>query len=139
MRRLRIVAALGLITFSLLAAGILPTQIDRPVMASSHREAPSTSVDPMADGTDVYAFVDPTDPTRVNLIANFIPFQLPNGGPNFYRFDDNILYEIKIDNNGDAVDDIAIQWRFTTVVGNTSTFLYNVGPVASLLSPSKTV
>ncbi|MEJ7712309.1 MAG: DUF4331 family protein [Pyrinomonadaceae bacterium] len=55
------------------------------VQASSHREAPSTAVDPQVDATDVYAFVDPADPTRVTLIANFIPFQIPQGGPNFYQ------------------------------------------------------
>jgi len=133
MRRLIFVATLGLAVVSLIAIGSM--QVERRVGASSHREAPSTSVDPMADGTDVYAFVDPTDPTRVNLIANFIPFQLPQGGPNFYRFDDNILYEIKIDNDGNGVDDILIQWRFRTVVGNVNTFLYNTGPVTTLNDP----
>lgn len=132
MKRLSIVTTLGLVVIALLASNL--SLIERSALASSHREAPSTSVDPMADGTDVYAFVDPVDPTRVNLIANFIPFQLPQGGPNFYRFDDNILYEIKIDNNGDAVDDISIQWRFKTVVGNANTFLYNTGPITSLSS-----
>lgn len=131
MRRLLTVAVLGILVFSLLAIG--PT--NRPAQASSHREAPSTSVDPMADGTDVYAFVDPNDPTMVNMIANFIPFQLPQGGPNFYRFDDNIAYAIRIDNNGDAVTDIIITWRFRTVVGNANTFLYNTGPVTSLNDP----
>ncbi len=134
MKKLLIVATLGLAIVSPFAIGSL--QVERRVQASSHREAPSTAVDPMADGTDVYAFVDPTDPTRVNLITNFIPFQLPQGGPNFYRFDDNILYEIKIDNDGDAIDDISIQWRFRTVVGNVNTFLYNTGPVATLNSPN---
>ncbi len=132
MRKLLTVTTLGLLVLWLLI--VAPNK--RSVEASSHREAPSTSVDPMADGTDVYAFVDPIDPTRVNLITNFIPFQLPQGGPNFYRFDDNILYEIKIDNNGDGVDDIAIQWRFKTVVANPNTFLYNTGPVTSLNSPN---
>jgi hypothetical protein len=105
------------------------------VRASSHREAPSTSVDPLADGTDVYAFVDPNDPSRVNLIMNFIPFQLPQGGPNFYRFDDNIQYAMRIDNNGDAVTDIQYVFRFRTVVSNPNTFLYNTGPVTSLNDP----
>lgn len=60
----------------------------------------------MADNTDVYAFVDPNDPDFVTLIANFIPLQKPDGGPNFYQFDPNVLYEIHIDNNADAVEDI---------------------------------
>lgn len=89
----------------------------------------------MADGTDVYAFRDPIDPTRVNLIMDFIPFQLPAGGPNFYRFDDNIIYAMRIDNNGDAVTDIQIQFRFRTEVRNVNTFLYNTGPVTSLDDP----
>ncbi len=131
MRKLLTVAVLGLLVFSLLSIG--PGK--RPVQASSHREAPSTSVDPNADATDVYAFVDPNDPTMVTLIANFIPFQLAQGGPNFYRFDDNIAYAIRIDNNGDAITDLIITWRFRTVVGNPNTFLYNTGPVTSLNDP----
>jgi hypothetical protein len=131
MRRLLTVAVLGLLVFSLLS--ISPT--NRTVEASSHREAPSSSVDPMSDATDVYAFVDPNNPAYVTLIMNFIPFQLPQGGPNFYRFDDNIVYAMRIDNNGDAVTDIQIQFRFRTVVGNPNTFLYNTGPVTSLSDP----
>ncbi len=64
---------------------------------SSHREAPEISKDPVADNTDVYAFVDPVDPTKVTLIANYIPFEEPAGGPNFFQFGDDVLYEIKID------------------------------------------
>jgi hypothetical protein len=131
MRKLLRAAYVGLLVFSMLAAGTFNTV----VRASSHREAPSTSVDPMADGTDVYAFVDPNDPTRVTLIMNFIPFQLPQGGPNFYRFDDNIQYAMRIDNNGDAVTDIQYIFRFTTLVRNPNTFLYNTGPVTSLNDP----
>jgi hypothetical protein len=134
MRRLMSVVALGLVVFVTLT--LLPTTtVERSVRASSHREAPSTSVDPMADGTDVYAFRDPNDPSRVTLIMNFIPFQLPQGGPNFYRFDDNIQYAMRIDNNGDAVTDIQYIFRFRTVVGNANTFLYNTGPVTSLNDP----
>ena len=83
----------------------------------------------------MYAFVDPNDPTRVNFVANFIPFQNPAGGPNFERFDDNIIYAIRIDNNGDAVTDIQIQFRFRTEVRNPNTFLYNTGQVTSLDDP----
>ncbi|TMQ62047.1 MAG: DUF4331 domain-containing protein, partial [Candidatus Eisenbacteria bacterium] len=60
---------------------------------SSHREAPEISKDPVADNTDVYAFVDPVDPTKVTLIANYIPFEEPAGGPNFFQFGDDVLYE----------------------------------------------
>jgi Domain of unknown function (DUF4331) len=100
-----------------------------PGGASSHREAPLISGDPQADGTDVYAFMSPDAPDTVTLIASWIPFENPPGGPNFYRFGDNVLYEIKIDNNGDAVEDISYQFRFTTQVSNPNTFLYNTGPI----------
>ena len=69
---------------------------------SSHREAPEISKDPVADSTDVYAFVSPDKPDTVTLIANYIPLQGPAGGPNFYEFGDDVLYEIHIDNNGDG-------------------------------------
>jgi hypothetical protein len=107
-----------------------------PVHASSHREAPLISQDPLADNTDVYAFVSPNNPDRVTLIANFIPFEAPYGGPNFFKFDDNVLYEIMIDNNGDAVEDVTFQFRFRTEVRNPNTFLYNTGPITSLDSPN---
>jgi hypothetical protein len=70
--------------------------------ASSHREAALISGDPQADATDVYAFVSPDAPDTITLIASWSPFEDPAGGPNFYKFGDNVLYEIKIDNNGDA-------------------------------------
>lgn len=110
-----------------------------PAQASSHREAPLLAQDPMADNTDVYAFVSPDEPDKVTLIANFIPFQKPDGGPNFYSFDPNVVYEIHIDNNGDAVEDITYQWRFTTEVRNPATFLYNTGPVTTLDDPDLNV
>src|SRR6187402_544790 len=110
-----------------------------PGEASSHREAPLLAQDPMADNTDVYAFVPPDAPGTVTLIANFIPFQKPDGGPNFYSFDPNVVYEIHIDNNGDAVEDITYQWRFTTEVRNPATFLYNTGTITTLDDPDLNV
>ena len=110
-----------------------------PGGASSHREAPLIASDPLADNTDVYAFVDPNDPDKVTLIANFIPLQYPTSGPNFWRFDDNVLYEIHIDNDGDAAEDITYQFRFVTTIRNTSTFLYNTGVVTSLDDPDLNV
>jgi hypothetical protein len=108
-----------------------------PGRASSHREAPLIGSDPQADHTDVYAFVSPDAPDTVTLIASFIPFEDPAGGPNFYRFGDNVLYELKIDNNGDGVEDIAYQFRFTSVTSNPNTFLYNTGPIKSLDDPNR--
>ena len=69
---------------------------------SSHREAPEISKDPVADSTDLYAFVSPDKPGTVTLIANYIPLEAPDGGPNFYEFGDDVLYEIHIDNTGDG-------------------------------------
>ena len=100
-----------------------------PGRASSHREAPLISNDPQADNTDVYAFVSPDKPDTVTLIASYIPFENPQGGPNFYRFGDGVLYEIHVDNNGDGVADVKFQLRFTTQVRNGQTFLYNTGPI----------
>ena len=110
-----------------------------PGHASSHREAPLTAMDPMADNTDVYAWRNADEPDKVTLIANYIPFQKPDGGPNFYSFDPNVVYEIHVDNNGDAVEDITFQWRFTTEVRNPATFLYNTGTVTSLDDPDLNV
>lgn len=124
---------LGLSAIFVVSLALMPGQ------ASSHREAPLTAQDPMADNTDVYAFVSPDAPDTVTLIANFIPFQKPDGGPNFYSFDPNVVYAIHIDNNGDAVEDITYEWRFTTEVRNPATFLYNTGPVTTLDSPNLNV
>src|SRR6478752_9775037 len=99
---------------------------------SSHREAPEVSKDPVADNTDVYAFVSPDKPDTVTLIANFIPLQHPDGGPNFYEFGDDVLYEIKVSNSGDAQPDVTYQFRFTTRVKNANTFLYNTGPIKNI-------
>ncbi|MEZ4502992.1 MAG: DUF4331 domain-containing protein [Dehalococcoidia bacterium] len=103
---------------------------------SSHREAPAISTDPVADNTDVYAFVSPDRPDTVTLIANFIPLEEPAGGPNFFRFGDDVLYEIHIDNDGDGHEDVTFDFRFTTRVMNPATFLYNVGPISSLTDPN---
>ena len=107
--------------------------------ASSHREAPLISQDPVADNTDVYAFVAPDASNSVTLVANWIPLEVPNAGPNFYRFGDDVLYTINVDNNGDAVADVEYGFRFHTVVKNPSTYLYNTGPVTSLNDPDLNV
>ncbi|HEY3753638.1 MAG TPA: DUF4331 domain-containing protein [Pseudonocardiaceae bacterium] len=103
---------------------------------SSHREAPEISKDPVADSSDVYAFVSPDRPDTVTLIANYVPLQGPAGGPNFYEFGDDVLYEIHIDNSGDGRADVTYQFRFTTSVRNENTFLYNTGPIQALNSPN---
>jgi len=120
---------------SIVAVGVAGLGLAAP-QASSHREAPLISQDPLADNTDVYAFVSPNRPDRVTLIANFIPLEAPYGGPNFFKFDDNVLYEIMVDNDGDAVEDLTYQFRFRTQVRNPNTFLYNTGTITSLDSPA---
>jgi hypothetical protein len=103
-----------------------------PSRASSHREAPLIGGDPQADTTDVYAFVSPDAPDTVTLLSSWIPFEDPQGGPNFYKFGDGVLYEFKIDNTGDGVEDISYQFRFTSQVKNPNTFLYATGPIRGL-------
>ncbi len=94
-----------------------------PVWASSHREAPMIADDPLADNTDVYAFKSPADPNKIIIIANYIPFQLPQGGPNFYHFSQDVRYEIHIDNNvGTKGDDIIYRFTFARTNEDPSTF-----------------
>jgi len=113
-------------------ASVFALSLLAPVGASSHREAPLIAQDPVADNTDVYAFQSPDTPGSTVLISNWIPFQEPAGGPNFYNFGDDVLYMINVDNDGDAVADIVYEWRFTTTVVNPDTFLYATGPIESL-------
>jgi hypothetical protein len=103
---------------------------------SSHREAPEISKDPVADSTDVYAFVSPDAPGTVTLIANYIPLEEPAGGPNFYEFGDDVVYDINIDQTGNGLASITYRFRFTTTVTNSETFLYNTGPIKSLTDPN---
>jgi hypothetical protein len=101
--------------------------------ASSHREAPTIASDPFVDNTDLYAFVSPERSDYVTFVANFIPFEEPNGGPNFYPFATDATYNIHVDSDGDAKADATFRYTFKTIDkrGN-NTFLYNNGPVTSL-------
>jgi hypothetical protein len=124
-------AAGGLLAGSAVV-GLLPTIAG----ASSHREAPLIAADPAVDNTDVYAFSSPKNSDDVVFVANWIPFEEPGGGPNFYPWADDAEYLVNIDNNGDALADIIYRWRFTTDDQRDSeTFLYNTGPVDSLTDP----
>jgi hypothetical protein len=96
---------------------------------SSHREAPETSQDPVADNTDTYAFVSPDAPETVTLISNYIPFEQPDGGPNFYEFGHDVVYAIHVANKGTGAADIIYEFRFHTTIRNKKTFLYNTGQV----------
>src|SRR5213080_4449299 len=102
----------ALLSFGLVAS-IAAWQI-LPGGASSHREAPLISQDPMADNTDLYAFRSPDRPDTVTIVANYIPLEAPASGPNFYSFDDKVVYDINIDNNGDGKEDLTYEFRFTT-------------------------
>ncbi len=99
---------------------------------SSHREAPAISKDPVADSTDLYAFVSPDAPSMVTLIANYIPLEGPAGGPNFFEFGDDVSYAIHIDNDGDAKPDVTYWFNFRTVIRNPNTFLYNFGQITTI-------
>ncbi|MBA2414523.1 MAG: DUF4331 domain-containing protein, partial [Geodermatophilaceae bacterium] len=113
--------------------------------ASSHREAPMILGDPQHDNTDTYAFVNPDDPSMVTVIASWIPFEEPNGGPNFYPWAEGSKYYINIDNDGDGLADKKYRWVFSNIdtrgdLARTrnvdeGTFLYNTGPVTSFDDP----
>ena len=91
--------------------------------ASSHREAPLISNDPLADNTDVYAFKSPDDPNTITIIANYIPFESPDGGPNYYNFGMGIRYEIHIKNKTTTPgDDITYRFTFTNTNEDPTTF-----------------
>ncbi len=104
-------------------AAVMALQITAPVFASSHREAPLIANDPLADNTDVYAFRSPDNPNKITIIANYVPGQLPQGGPNYYSFGENIRYEIHIDNNiATNGDDIIYRFTFKKKNEDGSTF-----------------
>jgi len=127
-RATAMLAAGGLLAGSTVI-GLLPTMAG----ASSHREAPLILGDPLVDNTDVYAFSSPENTDNVVFVANWIPFEEPIQGPNFYPWADDAEYLINIDNDGDAVADLIYRWRFATDdERGTETFLYNNGPVTSL-------
>src|ERR1700752_4506716 len=111
-------------TTSIAALAVLTLAAPPLTHASSHREAPLITEDPVADNTDVYAFVDPNEPSKTVVISNWIPLEEPAGGPNFNRFGDDARYDINVDNNGDGRDDIVYEFRFTTTVRNPDSFLY---------------
>ncbi|MFF9124653.1 DUF4331 domain-containing protein [Streptomyces sp. NPDC014889] len=123
---------------SLAAAGTAVLEPGRAA-ASSHREAPLVSGTPQYDNTDLYAFVSPDKPGTTTIVANWIPFEEPAGGPNFYTFADDAQYDLHIDSDGDARSDLVFRYTFRTHVKNKNTFLYNTGPVHSLDDPNLNV
>ena len=108
------------------------------VFASSHREAPLISNDPLADNTDVYAFRSPDDPNTITIICNYIPFQIPEGGPNYYNFGTNIRYEVHIKNKTTSTnDDILYRFTFASVNQDPTTF-FNIRLAAQNLKTTYT-
>jgi hypothetical protein len=106
---------------------------------SSHREAPLSSIDPTADDTDVYAFKAADAPNALTIVANWIPFEDPAGGPNFYRLDDRAAYYLNVDNTGDGRPDVRYRFKFRTKVLDKNSFLYALPGVSSIRDPKLNV
>jgi hypothetical protein len=123
-------AALG----AALLAGALAVALS---VGSSHREAPLTSLDPTADDTDLYAFTARDAPGALTVVANWLPFQDPGGGPNFYKFDPRARYYVNIDNTGDGDADVRYRFTFRTLPPSTARAGYPVAlpPINSLNDP----
>src|SRR5216684_2328719 len=123
MRQLKLLAAFAIALFLLVPTGL---------SASSHREAPISALDHSADVTDWYAFVSYDHPDRVTMILNVDGFLEPSNGPNYFPFDPNVLYEMKVDNNRDGVEDITFQFRFNTQIRVPGLFTGFVGNLAGI-------
>jgi Domain of unknown function (DUF4331) len=116
------------VKLAILAALVLPAAL----FASSHREAPITALDRTADITDWYAFVSYDHPDRVTMILNVDPFLEPSNGPNYFPFDPNVLYQMKVDNDQDGKEDITFQFRFRTQIRQPGLFTGFVGNLAGI-------
>lgn len=97
--------------------------------ASSHREAPLISKDAFADNTDTYVFISPENQDNLVLAASWIPFEGPEGGPNYFEWDPNALYDIYVDTDGDAAPNVTYTLSSRVATVNPATFLHNVGPI----------
>lgn len=114
---------IGITCITALAVGLYTWDATKtPLQASSHREAPLIANDPLADNTDLYVFRSPDDTNKVTIIANYVPLQLPQGGPNYASFGENIRYEIHIENDGTTGDDITYRFTFSKVNEDSTTF-----------------
>lgn len=137
-RSLAVLVCGALAAGGLAAAGVTALEPEA-ADASSHREAPLISGQPQYDNTDVYAFVSPDKPDSTTIVANWLPFEEPAGGPTFYPFAEDAQYDVHIDSDGDAQGDLLYRWTFDTKTKNGDTFLYNTGPVTSLDDPDLNV
>ncbi len=118
---MRKVLAVAGATVASVAAAIV---IASPGHGSSHREAPLTSKDPTVDDTDVYAFTAKDAPGSLTVVANWLPFEDPGGGPNFYEFDPTARYYINVDNTGDGRYDVRYRFTFATLPPKTANIGY---------------
>ncbi|HXF62190.1 MAG TPA: DUF4331 domain-containing protein [Caldilineaceae bacterium] len=132
--RLAVAGCLVLTPLVLLAAVLVAYGYQ--ASASSHREAPAISKDAYADTTDVYAFVSPQNQNNIVLIASWIPFEGPEGGPNYFEWDPTALYDIYVDNDGDAKPNFTYTVSSRVTDATPQTFLYNTGPIQALNSPN---
>ena len=123
MKNLKSIVALAMSLFMLVPASLF---------ASSHREAPITALDRSADVTDWYAFVSYDHPDKVTFILNVDPLLEPANGPNYFPFDDNVVYQMLVDNNQDGIPDVTFQFRFTTQIRNPNLFTGFVGGIAGI-------
>lgn len=118
-------------------ATILVAMMSSPTgFAASHREAPITALDHKADITDVFAFVSYNDPNKVTMLLNVDPLLEPSNGPNYFPFDPDILYAIRVDNNNDAVEDIVFEVRFQTEIRAPQVFTGFVGAGSGIVAPA---
>lgn len=129
-RRFGLVGCAVLTPLLLIGAVLIANQSS--ASASSHREAPLISKDAFADNTDTYVFISPENQDNVVLVGSWIPFEGPEGGPNYFEWDDSALYDLYVDNDGDAKADITYTLSSKVQVKTQATFLYNVGPIGSL-------
>jgi hypothetical protein len=136
--------------FLLMGTAVVMVGITAPAPASSHREAPFITTHPKVDGTDFYMFnsYEPGRAGYVTLIANYQPFEDPQGGPNYYTMDPKALYEIHIDNKGDGHEDLTFQFRFKVADSGLAVMagdksipvpLSNIGPLSAASSATQNV
>jgi hypothetical protein len=123
MKKLKSIVAFAMALFILVPASLF---------ASSHREAPITALDRTADVTDWYAFVSYNNPNNVTMILNVDPLLEPSNGPNYFPFDDNVVYQMLVDNNRDGIPDVIFQFRFKTEIRLPNLFTGYVGGIAGI-------
>lgn len=133
-RRFGVVLCITLTPLVLISAVLLFAQGD--ARASSHREAPLIGKDADADNTDTYVFISPENQNNIVFVGNWIPFEGPEGGPYYFEWDDTALYDIYVDNDGDAKADITYTLSSRAAVQNPLTFLYNTAPINNIADAS---